>query len=347
MKKFTKACIVAACAMTSHPAQLAAQEQQTLKVVGTWGYLNTWKEVEHPFWSEDITAQSNGIIQVEALPMTEVGLKGFEVMRLLQLGVFDVAHGIISYLGDDPVAEGADLAGVVQSWEEARAVADVYEPILAASFDSTYDAKLLGVYPFPSQLLYCNASVESLADLQGLKIRSYSKSMSDLFSGLGATPVTIAFGEVVPALQLGTVDCAVSGTLPSYESGWGEATTHLVRLSTGNAFSFVAASNVTWDRLDDASKEFISVGVSDMVERAWEVGIADDEMGIACFTAGPCEVGEPANLVDVALSDADRQFLAGVLQDTVLNTFRERCGEECSTTWNETIGAATGLAMEQ
>lgn len=336
---------VLACTVAASPA--SGQDAQHLKVVGTWGYLNTWTKVEKPFWTEELKAASNGAITVDALPMTEVGLKGFEVMRMLQLGVFDAAHGIISYLGDDPVAEGVDLAGVVQTWDEARAAAKAYEPLLGASFDETYGAKLLGVYPFPSQLLYCNAPIKILADLKGKKIRSYSKSMSDLFTGLGATPVTIAFGEVVPALQLGTVDCAVSGTLPSYTSGWGRATTHMVRLSTGYAFSFAAVSKVTWDRMDDKTRQIITDGATAMVDRAWQVGEEDDAMGIACLTDGPCAVGEPAGLVDVELSDDDRKLLAKVLQATVLETFGERCGTECSTAWNGTIGQAVKLTISQ
>lgn len=347
MSNFKTLCGATAIASALAAGPLAAQEAQHLKVVGTWGYLNTWNLVEKPFWTEELSAASNGAITVEALPMTEVGLKGFEVMRMLQLGVFDGAHGIISYLGDDPVAEGSDLAGVVQTWDEARAAATAYEPFLAESFDKTYDAKLLGVYPFPSQLLYCNAPINGLADLQGKKIRSYSKSMSDLFTGLGATPVTIAFGEVVPALQLGTVDCAVSGTLPSYTSGWGAATTHLVRLSTGYAFSFAAVSKVSWARMDEATREIIETNAGAMIDRAWEIGQKDDEMGIACLTDGPCDFGEPAGLVNVELSDDDRALLSDVLQRTVLQTFGDRCGAECSAAWNETIGQAVNLTITE
>lgn len=347
MKKINTLIQMSALSTALAATPLAAQETHHLKVVGTWGFLNTWNQVEKPFWTEELKAASDGAITVEALPMTELGLKGFEVMRMLQLGVFDGAHGIISYLGDDPVAEGSDLAGVVQTWDEAKAAATAYEPFLAASFNETYGAKLLGVYPFPSQLLYCNAPISGLADLKGKKIRSYSKSMSDLFTGLGATPVTIAFGEVVPALQLGTVDCAVSGTLPSYTSGWGEATTHMVRLSTGYAFSFAAVSNISWERLDEKSRQIIESNAETMIKRAWEIGQKDDEMGIACLTDGPCEVGVPAGLIDVELSDDDRKLLADVLQETVLTTFGERCGAECSTSWNDTIGSAVSLSISQ
>lgn len=316
-----------------------------LKVAGTWGYLNIWKEVEKPFWATTLKKATNGKLTVDAKPMTELGLKGFEVMRMLQLGIFDAAHGIISYLGEDTVAEGSDLAGIVQNWEQARAVVKAYRPILEERFAKSYDAKLVGIYPFPSQLLYCNKPVQSLADLKGKKVRSYSKSMSDLLKGLGATPVTIAFGEVVPALQLGTVDCAITGTLPAYASGWGKVTTHLVRLNTGYAFAYAAISNKTWARLDKETKTIISSNAGSMTERAWKIARRDDDLGVACLTDGKCTIGKNAKLKNVILNDADKKLLAKALQNSVLKSFAKRCDNNCITQWNKTIGAAANLKI--
>ncbi len=345
--KFTELMTAALCSVLGATATFAETEPQHLKVVGTWGYLNTWPEVERPFWEETLNEASGGNLTVEASPMTELGLKGFEIMRMMQLGIFDVGHGIISYLGDDAVAEGADLAGIVQNFEQAEAAADAYSPVLAESFAQSYDARLLAVYPFPSNLMYCNTPVSTLSDLEGLKIRSYSKSMSDLISGLGATPVTIPFGEVVPALQLGTVDCGITGTLPAYTSGWGDVTTHLVRISTGYALSYAAMSNSAWDRIDEGTRSLIMDNVESLSDRAWDVAKRDDAAGIACLTDGPCSHGEPAGLVNVELSDSDKETLANVLAGSVLGSFADRCDDGCILRWNDTIGQVTDLAIAQ
>lgn len=346
MKLVLKATAVA-CTFFAATDVVAETKPQHLKVVGTWGYLNTWPEVERPFWEETMKEASGGNLTVEASPMTELGLKGFEVMRMMQLGIFDVGHGIISYLGDDAVAEGADLAGVVQNWEEAQAAAEVYSPVLAESFADSYQARLLAVYPFPSNLMYCNTPVSSLADLEGKKIRSYSKSMSDLITGLGATPVTLPFGEVVPALQLGTVDCGITGTLPAYTSGWGDVTTHLVRISTGYALSYAAMSDSAWARMDEGTRELISTNADSLSERAWEVAKRDDAAGISCLTSGPCTHGEPAGLVNVELNAEDQSKLASILEKHVLGSFADRCDEGCVAKWNGSIGQATELSITQ
>ena len=56
-------------------------------------------------------------------------------------------------------------------------------------------------------------ALTGLADLKGRKIRSFSPTLSDFLTAIGSTPVQIAFSEVVPALQRGTADCGVTGTL--------------------------------------------------------------------------------------------------------------------------------------
>lgn len=323
----------------------AEYDNVNLKVIGTWGYLNQWKEVEQPYWTESLKAASDGRVTVDAKPMTDVGLKGFEVMRMLGLGVFDVAHGIISYLGEDRVAEGIDLAGVVQDWNEARDVVASFREVLDHRFDQTYQVKLLGIYPFPAQYMYCNTDVKGLGDLKGLKVRSYSKSMSDLISGLGATPVTIAFGEVVPALQLGTVDCAVTGNLPAYVSGWGKVTKSMVRLNTGYAFSYVAVSNNTWAKLNEETRNLILAGVSEMERKAWEVAERDSALGVACLTGGECALGEADKLTDVTLSAADNDLRKSVLENAVLASYAERCDEACIADWNRSVGQAVGLEI--
>jgi len=53
--------------------------------------------------------------------------------------------------------------------------------------------------------------INGLNDLRGKKIRVFNPSMRDFLSGINATAVSLAFAEVVPALNNGVVDCAVTG----------------------------------------------------------------------------------------------------------------------------------------
>lgn len=73
---------------------LAEIQPHQFKVIGTWGNLASWNDLEKPFWSETLPNATGGALSAEAIPITEAGLKGGEVMRLLSQGVFEVAHGL-------------------------------------------------------------------------------------------------------------------------------------------------------------------------------------------------------------------------------------------------------------
>src|SRR3546814_11707676 len=97
-------------------------------------------------------------------------------MRLLKLGVFDVAHALPIYIAEDAVIEGIDLAGVAPDFKTARAVADVYRPILAKALHENYGAKLLNNYPFPPQVFFCRAPIAGLENLKGKKSREIGRA---------------------------------------------------------------------------------------------------------------------------------------------------------------------------
>src|SRR3546814_11031581 len=109
--------LAAAALLTAGAAQAQDSEPVQLKAVGTWGNLSNWQKLEKPFWETDLPEASGGILTGEAKPQTELGIKGFEVMRLLKLGVFDVAHALPLYIAEHAVTEGLPLAGVAPAIE--------------------------------------------------------------------------------------------------------------------------------------------------------------------------------------------------------------------------------------
>ena len=136
-------------AMTPAAAEIQTKE---FKVVGTWHFLANWKEHESRLWNDVLPKASGGKITAKARPLTELGMKGFELMRQLKVGVFDFAHGVTSYVASDaPAIEGVDLAGVVQDLPTYRKVMNSYRGILEREFDKRFNSKILMLYAFPSQ----------------------------------------------------------------------------------------------------------------------------------------------------------------------------------------------------
>ena len=149
--------VAGAMALGAMSPATAEIDERKFTVVGTWHFLALWKHHESRLWKTVLPEASGGKITANVRPLTELGMKGFELMRQLKAGVFDFAHGVTSYVASDaPAIEGVDLAGVVQDLATYRKVMEAYRPVLEREFDQRFNSKILMLYSFPSQQLWCN-----------------------------------------------------------------------------------------------------------------------------------------------------------------------------------------------
>lgn len=328
----------------------AAQVQKReFQVVGTWGNLNLWKQHESKFWTDTLPGASGGKLTANAKPYTEVGLSGFEVMRLLRLGAYDVVHAVVTYVAQDsPALEGIDLAGVAQDLDTYRKAMEAYKGVLTRELADKYNAKLMMLYSFPSQQLYCNlgdkkTSKVHLADLKGKKIRTYSTTLGDFIEGLNASAVTIAFAEVVPALQKGVADCGITGTEPAYNAKWWQVVTHNIRVRLGYAATVVAINQDTWNSLNADTQKLITAQIAKLEDEIWTSTKVVDKQGMDCNASGPCSLGEPGGMVPVEPNAADKAQLKEIVENYVVKRWAKRCGTACTREWNNTVGRVVNI----
>ena len=122
-------------------AQASAEIQKyNFEVVGTWGFLENWKEFEKKFWTEMLPKASGGKLTANAKPYTELGIKGYEVMSGLKKGAYDAVHALTSYSAKaSPALEGIDLAGVIQDFGTYRKAVNAYRSILEREVAEKYN----------------------------------------------------------------------------------------------------------------------------------------------------------------------------------------------------------------
>ena len=342
--------VAATAAAIAMPA--GAQETREFAVVGTWGQLAHWQERESVFWNATLPEISGGALTANARPLTELGMDGTTVMRELRSGAFDFAHGVFLYVaGDSPVIEGSDLSGVTPDLGTFQRVMDVYEPVLEAEFQRLFNSQILMLYAWPQTHLLCNLPEDTpsevdLSVFEGVKVRSFGASMADFITEtLAAVPVAVSFGEVLPSLERGALDCGATGVLSAYSADWQEGTTHDVQVSLGYTASFLAVNNDVWEALADEERALIEEAVAGLEEEMWEATAADDADGIACLADGPCPRGEAGGLSQLKLTDAALEEMRQSLEAGVIANWAERCEartEGCVARWNETIGALLG-----
>ena len=340
MKTVTTA--IAAFALSASAA--LADDPVVLNAVGTWSSLTNFQKHEEPFFNTRLREASDGNIVGKIQSQSGLGLKGFEIMRLVKNGVFDFAFGLPGYVAaENAIFEGADLSTLTQDIDTQRKVSDAYYPTLEKSFADIYNAKLLMLYPFPSQTLWCNGEVNGIEDLKGKKIRVYSTTLGDFVEGVGGTSVTVSFSEVIPALEKGVVDCAITGTMSAYTAKWNQVATHAYTLRVGWGLAFGAMNMDKWNSLSEGQQTLLQSEIATLTDAMWAETATEDDVAISCITGGECAIGEAGSMTLVEPSEADLKARDSIATEVVLARWAERCGADCAANWNETVGPILGL----
>ena len=327
-------------------APLVAQE---LSVVGSWSGLPLHKQYEAPFWSETLPAASDGKLNVSLTTHNQMNLGVGDVFRLLGDGVYDVAMTVADYaVADAPELEGLDVPLLALTASEAEAMVDAARPMVADIYRDRFNSHVLAIAPYPPQVVFCNAPIANLDDLQGKKVRASGRMTAKFLDALGAEGVNVSFSEVPGALQKGVVDCAVTGAGSAYSAGWWEVSTHLLPIPLGGWDSVVTAMNLDkWNSLDSETQTLISTQVTEKFEApAWssaQDALAND---IACLTGnGDCPAGDARGMTLVSVSDADFAKARDVLVGQVLPDWADRAGADWATRWNDSIGNVVGVSI--
>lgn len=327
----------------------SAIQAKELQVLGTWSFMDQWNKIQNPFWSEKVSALTDGRITGRAVSQTEAGLSGTETIRLLNLGVFDVAHGPIAYVsGDAQAIDGIELPMLATTMDEFRTIVGSYMPTLNQVFEDDFNAKLLSIYTLPRMQMYCNLDKDAgenitLKDLKGKKIRTFSAALGDFVTAIGATPVSIAFGEVVPALQTGVADCGITASLSAYNAKWYQVTTHAIQVNVGYSAGFMAMNLDVWKSLAEKDRNAIEEAMVELWDESWSIEAANESKGENCLTNGACET-ENGGLIPVFFSDEETDSLKSIFGDVIVNGWAKRCGtNSCAQAWNNSVGAIVGV----
>ncbi len=320
-----------------------------LKVIGLNGTTPVSIYDEVPFWNETLPEASGGQITAQYTPVDQMGIDDKTMLRLLKLGVMDFGSMDISKMsGDDPVFEGCDLAGLALTPEQARTACEAWRPMMDKAMQEDWGVKLLAIGGNTPQVFWCRGEIAGLDGLRGKKIRVFNNTMRDFLAGLDASAISMAFAEVIPALNNGVVDCAVTGSLSGNTAGWNEVIDTIYPMSLGWSINVLAVNLNTWESFDEPTKEFFLAQADAYEDKMWDTLTRATDEAENCNTGQePCELGKMAGSTITPVAEADSAAHKELVETAVLSGWASRCGAECVTEWNETVGKVLDLEAPQ
>lgn len=325
-----------------------AQDKLKFKIIGqplATGLIQ--KNKEQPFF-ENFAARTGLPIDADYKPIDTLGIKDTEQLRVMKAGLFDIVSLRISQNSrDEPTILGLDLVGASPDFATGRKVAKAYFNVADERLQKQFNVKLLGVWPFGPQILFCKKPISKLADIKGMKVRTYDQNLAKFIELVGATPVPISFADTHQSLSLGVVDCAITGPSSANSAGWPEVTTHQLPLGFQMALNGYAISLKAWNQLKLDQQIKLKTAFDGLTEEIWKYS---EELFLDALNCNagkdPCTTGKKFKLTQVAVTAADGELVRSAVTKVSLPVWAEVCDKSnpgCSQKWTATVAPVLGL----
>jgi TRAP-type C4-dicarboxylate transport system substrate-binding protein len=236
-------------AFTSGAARAADDKTFVMKIT-----LPTINDSTHQFaknYAAALERDSAGRIKPEIYPSSQLG----SIPRQIEGTQFGAIECVILppefFVGIDERFEVMAAPGLVDSMEHGQRLA-ADSAVRALMLGLGADKGLHGVgfmMASPSSLI-ARTPVRHLADLKGKKIRVLASQFQSVpFGQIGASPVALTLGDVLPALQQGAIDGAVSALKNFVAMHFGDTSKYVTEIGQPAIFSVIEVNKKWYDSL--------------------------------------------------------------------------------------------------
>ena len=169
---------------------------------------------------EDVETGSEGRIDI-TIHVAQSLFNHAESMQALRSGQVDLAELQLTQFGNqEELYNFESLPYLADSYEEAMILWDVAKPYITERLAQDRIMPLYTV-PWPPQAFYANHELETVDDMEGLKLRVYNPMGARVAELLGAESVLVGGGEVPQAFSTGMIDSMItSSAFGASASAW-------------------------------------------------------------------------------------------------------------------------------
>jgi len=195
--------------------------------------------------------------------------KAPEIKRAVQGGQAQIGEILlVNFSNEDPLYDVDGLPFLATGYADSMKLYKAQKPLLDKRL-AAQGMMLLYSVPWPPQGIYTNRTLNSAADMKGLKWRAYSPATAKIAELVGAQPVTVQAAEVSQAMATGVIDSYMSSGATGYDTKTYE---HIKRWYDTQAWlpkNAVIVNRQAFDALDKATQDAVLKAGADAEARGW------------------------------------------------------------------------------
>jgi len=200
--------------------------------------------------------------------------------------------------------------------------------------EEKWNQKILYIAPWPAAGLWSKEKVESLADMQGLKTRTYDKNGALVVEAAGGTPYPLPFSEVYSSLATGVIDSVLTSTPTAVDAKFWEVLKYYAPINVTMATDLVTVNLDAFNKLDKETQDALVSAGKEMEEEMWAmVAELDKEKESLCNEQGITTVEPSQEFLD-ELSAVTENIRQEWLKDAppeaqeIVEKFKQEVGRE-------------------
>jgi len=197
--------------------------------------------------------------------------KATEIKRAVQSGQAQIGEILISnYSNEDPIYGIDSVPFLATSFSDAEKLWKASRKPIEDHF-AKQGLKVLYAVPWPPQGIYSNKPINAIADMKGLKMRTYNPATSRIAELAGAQPVTIQAAELAQALATGAVNANMTSAATGYDSKSWEQVKYFYDAQAWLPKNIVFVSQKAFDALDKSEQDAVLKAAAAAEARGWKI----------------------------------------------------------------------------
>ena len=246
--------LLAATALTAVSAVAAQAEKWDMPMA--YAATNFHSEVGANF-AKCVTDGTGGKLEIVTHPSGSL-FAGNEIKRAVMTGQANIGERLLSaHQNENPIYGVDSIPFLVSSFDEHEKLWSIAQPHVEKALEADNLHYLYSV-PWPPQGLYTKKEINSVADLKGIKFRSYSTATARMAELTGMLPVQVEAAELSQALATGVAESFISSGATGYDRKVWEHLTHFYEVDAWLPRNAVFVNMDAWNGLDPETQKVIT-----------------------------------------------------------------------------------------
>lgn len=256
-------------------------------------------------FAQEVEKATGGKLKIQIHPNGSL-FKHPEIKKSVRQGLAPIGEMLASLASNESPIYGVDsVPFLTGGYADAKRLYDAQRPFLEKRLAGE-GLMLLYSVPWPPQGLYSRKEIKVIADLSGLKFRTYNSATSRLAQLVKAVPTQIEVPDIPTAFQTGRVEAMVTSPSTGVDSKAWDFLTHYHDLQGWQPRNIVIINKAAFDKLPADQQAAVVAAGKAAETRGWTESAAETTSKTKTLADNKVTVVKPSEVLRAAMIEVGK-----------------------------------------